>query len=154
MLIPVLWNIFTSTCTKNTLRERWYFQCQQVEFRRKKMQYFFSKILWKIAGKAVLDDLNCNFLCLPIWMTVEKWNCLIMITTGIQNAISNAVSYTCTAYVDDHDTIENIRQLQLLSDQYLPHLFFFVHDKCYLLINVLFLIKQSTIHFRWIILKI
>ena len=87
-------------------------------------------------------------------MTVEKWNCLIMITTGIQNAISNTVSYTCTAYVDDHDTIENIRQLQLLSDQYLPHLFFFVHDKCYLLINVLFLIKQSTIHFRWIILKI
>ena len=43
MLIPVLWNIYTLTCIKNTFRERWLFQCQQAEFRRKKTLYFWIK---------------------------------------------------------------------------------------------------------------
>ena len=36
------------------------FQCQRVEFRRKKDAIFLNKVLWKFAGKAVLDDLNCK----------------------------------------------------------------------------------------------
>ena len=42
MLIPVLWNIYTFTCIKNTLRERWLFQCQQAEFRRKETLYWIK----------------------------------------------------------------------------------------------------------------
>ena len=48
MLMPVLWNICTFTCIKNTLRERWLFQCQRAEFRRKKMLYFWIKYCEKL----------------------------------------------------------------------------------------------------------
>ena len=43
VLIYVLWNIYTLTCIKNTLRERWLFQCQRAKFRRKKTLYFWIK---------------------------------------------------------------------------------------------------------------
>ena len=71
MPIPVLWNIYTLTCIKNTLRERWLFQRQRVEFRRKKTLYFWIKYCEKIAGKAVLDDLNYKifFASQPWWPT-------------------------------------------------------------------------------------
>ena len=52
MLIPVLWNICTFTFFKDTLRERWLFQCQRAKFRKDAI--FCNKISWKIAGKAVL----------------------------------------------------------------------------------------------------
>ena len=48
MVIPVLWNIYTFTCIKNTLRERWLFQCPWAEFRRKKMLYFKIKYCEKL----------------------------------------------------------------------------------------------------------
>ena len=65
MLIPVPWNIYTFTCIKYTLTERWLFQCQRAEFRRKKTLYFWIKY------KAVLDDLNCKifFVSQPWWPT-------------------------------------------------------------------------------------
>ena len=68
MLVSVLWNI--CYCIKNTLRERWFFQCQQAEFSRKNA-IFLNKILWKIAGKAVFDNLNCKilFVSQPWWPT-------------------------------------------------------------------------------------
>ena len=48
------------------------------------------------------------------------------------NKNKKLVSYSCTAYVDKHDTNENIiSQLQVLSEQYLLHHFFAVNDKCY-----------------------
>ena len=43
MLIPVLQNIYTFTCIKNTLWERWLFQCQLAEFKRKTTLYFWVK---------------------------------------------------------------------------------------------------------------
>ena len=64
--------------------------------------------MWKIAGKAGLDVLNCNFFFrLPTMvanrifrhiptdrpkfgMAAEKLNYLIMMTAGIQNVISSA----------------------------------------------------------------
>ena len=79
---------------------------------KEKDAIFLNKILWKITGKAALDNLNCKifFVSQPWWltgifryiptdrpeleMTTKKWHYLIRMTAGIKNVISSTVVVT------------------------------------------------------------
>ena len=126
MFIPVLWNIYTFTCTKSTFRERLFFQCQRAEFRKKETLFFWIKYCEKWLERLFRRSKLQNFLRLPTMvanrifryiptdrpefqMTAEKWNYLITMTAGIQNVISSAgYSKYCFAAYIWHSLIERI----------------------------------------------
>ena len=107
----------------------WFYFGKIYRLWTRKDAIFFNKILWKIAGKAVLDDLNRKiFLVFQPWwptgflgiyqVTAKKWNYLITMTAGIQNVFFSAELIKCKSMMH----IQRFKDLKIVKKAfYLIH---------------------------------